>query len=106
MQQAEGIHMATMTATAAEIVTQAREQLSQLTGLDLSSTLGIKKAEEGWQVIIEMIEKHSIPDQMDILARYEVSLDDDGNLLAFKRRGLRKRVDTESITEEETAPST
>jgi len=72
--------------------------------LELSSTLGAKKTEEGWQVMIEMIEKHSIPDQMDILARYEVSLDDQGNLLAFKRRGLRKRADTEWITEEESAP--
>lgn len=95
--------MTTNTSAVADIVTQAREQLSQLTGLDLSSTLGIKKAEEGWQVMIEMIEKHSIPDQMDILARYEVRLDGDGNLLEFKRKGLRKRADTEWITEEETA---
>lgn len=97
--------MANKTAATAEIVTQAREQLSQLTGLELSSTLGAKRTEEGWQVTIEMIEKHSIPDQMDILARYEVRMDEDGNLLDFKRRGLRKRVDIEWITEEESVPS-
>lgn len=95
--------MATQTAAAAEIVRQAREQLSQLTGLELSSTLEIHKTEEGWQVTIEMIEKHSIPDQMDILARYEVALTDEGSLIAFKRKGLRRRGDTGWITEEESA---
>ncbi|MFQ5795136.1 MAG: gas vesicle protein GvpO [Candidatus Bipolaricaulia bacterium] len=90
-------------ATPAELVRTAREQLSELTGLELASTLGVTRKEEGWQISLELVEKHSIPEQMDILARYEATLDDDGNLLDFKRRGLRKRVDTEWITEEELA---
>jgi hypothetical protein len=44
---------------------------------------------------VEMIEKHSVPDQMDILAVYETTLDDEGNLIEFKRKGMRKRIDTE-----------
>ncbi|MFQ6067275.1 MAG: gas vesicle protein GvpO [bacterium] len=47
-----------------------------------------------------MIEKHSIPDQMDILATYDVVLDEDGKLLEFNRTGLRKRCDTEVGVEE------
>ena len=96
--------MVTTSVALGDIVLQAREQLSRLTGLDLGSTLGVKKTEAGWQVILEMVEKHSIPDQMDILARYDVLLDANGNVLDFHRRGLRKRVETERITEEESAP--
>jgi hypothetical protein len=41
-----------------------------------------------------MVEKRSIPDQMDILALYEVLLDEDGNLLSFERKSMRRRMDS------------
>ena len=72
----------------------AREELSKVTGLELSTTLGMAKDERGWRVSMELIEKHSIPDQMDILATYDLVLDDDGRIVEFNRMGLRKRVDT------------
>ena len=84
-----------------ELVEKAREELSSITGLELSTTLGAVKEEKGWKVTIEMVEKHSIPDQMDILAVYEVFLDDDGNVIEFKRARLRKRADTEGEEGEE-----
>ncbi|GFP22729.1 hypothetical protein HKBW3S44_00297 [Candidatus Hakubella thermalkaliphila] len=83
-----------------QLVERAREELSKLTGLELSTTLGAAKDEKGWRISVEMVEKHSIPDQMDILAIYEVLLDDAGNLLEFSRKKLRKRIDTE-VEEEE-----
>ena len=80
-----------------ELIGKAREELSKITGLELSSTLGAVKEEKGWKITMEMVEKHSLPDQMDILATYEVILDNDGNVVEFKRAGLRKRVDTETV---------
>jgi len=41
-----------------------------------------------------MLEKKSIPDQMDILAIYEALLDDEGNLLGFERKSMRTRMET------------
>lgn len=79
-----------------ELVETAREELSRATGLELSTTLGAAKDERGWRVTMEMIEKHSIPDQMDILASYDVILDDNGTMVEFNRKGMRKRVDTAS----------
>ena len=79
------------------IIEKAREELSKITGLELSSTLGAVKEEKGWKVTMEMVEKHSLPDQMDILATYNVILDNDANVIEFKRAGLRKRVDTETV---------
>lgn len=78
-----------------QLIEIAREELSKVTGLELSTTLGAAKDERGWRVTMEMIEKHSIPDQMDILAVYDVILDGDGKLIEFNRTRLRKRVDTE-----------
>ena len=77
-----------------QLIEIAREELSKVTGLELSTTLGMSKDERGWRVSMEMIEKHSIPDQMDILAVYDVILDDNGKMVEFNRTRLRKRVDT------------
>ena len=79
----------------AEIVQVARSELASLTGLELGSTLVANREGEGWRVCVEVVEKHSLPDGMDILAAYEVVLDDDCNVAGFKRTGLRKRIDTE-----------
>lgn len=84
-----------MALSIAEVVERAREDISALTGLELSSTLGTIKEERGWRVTVELIEKHSLPDGMDILASYDIVVDPDGNLVEFTRGGLRKRIDTE-----------
>jgi len=89
-----------MAASMQQIVEKAREELSKVTGLELSTTLGAVKEEKGWKVTIEMVEKHSLPDQMDILAVYDVILDNDGNMIEFNRARLRKRVDTEVVVVE------
>lgn len=79
-----------------DLIEKARQELSDLTGLTASSTVGAAKDEKGWTVSIEMIEKRSIPDQMDILALYEATLDDEGNFLSFKRKSMRKRMESDA----------
>lgn len=76
------------------IIIKARNEISVITGLKLSSTIKTAKDEKGWHVFVELIEKHSIPDGMDILATYEVIVDEEGNILEFNRKGMRKRMDT------------
>ncbi|MDI6815186.1 MAG: gas vesicle protein GvpO, partial [Dehalococcoidales bacterium] len=83
------------------VIQRAREELSKITGLELSSTLSSAKVEQGWKVQVELIEKHSIPDGMDLLATYEAVMDDFGNLLSFRRVRMRKRIDSEVEFEEE-----
>lgn len=76
------------------LIEKSRKELSKLTGLTASSTVGVTKDERVWNISIEMVEKRSIPDQMDVLALYEVLLDEDGNLLSFERKSMRKRMDS------------
>ena len=77
-----------------EIVGRARSELNALTGLDISSTIKVEKEGDEWLVSLEVVEKHSIPDGMDILAAYETRIDGEGNMLKFQRTGMRKRIDT------------
>jgi hypothetical protein len=83
-----------MEMTVPKLIELAREQLAEVIGLKLSSTLGASKDDKGWRISVEMIEKKSIPDGMDILATYEARLNDKGELLEFSRKKLRKRIDT------------
>ena len=90
-----------MSMTIPKLVERAREDLATLTGLELGSTLSCLKGEKGWRVQVEMVEKKSLPDSMDILAAYEVLMDDDGTLIQFRRAGMRKRIDVETPEAEE-----
>ena len=83
-----------MDVSIAEVIEKARTELHKLTGLEISSTVGIVREDDGWLVTFEVIEKHSIPDSMDILATYETRLDAEGNMLEFKRTSMRKRIET------------
>ncbi len=47
-----------------------------------------------------MLERKSIPDTQDILGRYEMKFDEEGELLGYKRIMLRRRSDMEMIEEE------
>ena len=82
-----------------EVIEKARSELSKLTALEIGSTVGAARDEDGWAVNMEVVEKHSLPDGMDVLATYETKLDPDGNMQEFKRIRMRKRIDTEDIEE-------
>ena len=82
-----------------EVIEKARSDLSKLTALEIGSTVGAGRNEDGWKVALEVVEKQSIPDGMDILATYETKLDPDGNMLEFNRIRMRKRIDTEDVEE-------
>ncbi|MEA1964110.1 MAG: gas vesicle protein GvpO [Candidatus Aerophobetes bacterium] len=77
-----------------EVAEVAQKELAKLIKLEPSGIKGVSRDEEGWHVMVEMIEKKSIPDAMDLLALYEVTLNDEGNVLKFERGTLRKRLDT------------
>jgi hypothetical protein len=78
-----------------EIVKKARAELNAVTGLDVSSTIKAEAEGDQWLVALEVVEKHSIPESMDILAAYETRLNGEGNMLEFRRTHMRRRIDTE-----------
>lgn len=82
----------------AEIVKQARQQLEGLLGTEAERVSGLERVDGGWSVMLEVVEVSRIPESTDVLATYELSLDDDRKLvsLARKRRYRRSQVDDAS----------
>jgi len=72
-------------ATGSEIAQRAKEHLAQLTGLKPDTVSALGKDDEGWHVAVELIEMRRIPDSSDMLATYEALLDDQGNLVSYRR---------------------
>lgn len=80
--------------TTKEIIEKAKKELVNLTEFKSPNAIGVKKEGNEWVITIELIEKESIPDGMDILGTYAVRTDQGGGILDYKRTDLRKRVDT------------
>ena len=73
---------------------KAKKELADLTGFKSPSAVGFKQEGKELVATIEVIEKASIPDGMDILGTYEVRVDESGKIISYERTDLRKRVDT------------
>ena len=76
-----------------DLVQRARQELQALTGLELGTTVSARNDKGGWRVEVEVVEKKSIPDSQDVLAIYELTMNEDGNVQDFTRIGMRKRTD-------------
>lgn len=72
------------------IAREAAEQLGQLTGRDVEGVTALERTEEGWRVEVEVLEVRRIPETTDVLATYELTLDDDGDIEGYRR--LRRYV--------------
>jgi len=66
----------------------------------LDAIVSLNRDPEGWLAEVELVERKSIPDTQDILGRYEMRFDLDGELLSYKRIMLRRRSDMETVAEE------
>ena len=70
---------------AGELIKAASEQVAELTGHRVETVSSLSKNGDGWVVRVETLELERVPNTMDILATYEVTLSDDGELVGFKR---------------------
>ena len=74
--------------SAREAVASVRRDFPSLLGRPVESVLGVLKDEDdnGWRVMVQVIELERIPRTTDVLGAYEVSLDDEGELMGYRRR--------------------
>jgi hypothetical protein len=80
-----------------EIIEKAQAGFARLSKMPVSGIVGLSKTQEGWLASLETVERKAIPDTMDVLGLYEIHLDNEGNLLGFDRKKLRKRGETEKL---------
>jgi hypothetical protein len=69
----------------AEISDTAAAEIRDLTGREVESVTSLQHGDDGWNVQVEVLEVARIPDTTDLLALYEVQLDDAGHLQGFHR---------------------
>ncbi|MGV9853851.1 gas vesicle protein GvpO [Streptomyces sp. NPDC003442] len=63
----------------------AARHVQGLTGRTPEGVTSLERTEDGWTIGIEVVETHRIPDSTDILAEYQVELDDRGELVSYHR---------------------
>lgn len=70
-----------------EAIERVRRELPELLGHPVDSVLGVEPDENnGWHVTVQVVELSRIPQSTDVLGAYEITLDDHGELQAYKRR--------------------
>ena len=82
--------------TARDAVDLVRETITEITGGEfVRITSAVPTDEGGWFIEVETVEDRRIPSSADMLALYEVELDSNGEMLAYRRtrRYLRSQTD-------------
>ena len=80
--------------TLPSIVVSTTKLLAEVTGLQPVEVTGVARDEQGWRVMIELLEFTKIPPAGDVIAEYEVLVDGNGGLLSFQRKRSRLRSET------------
>ena len=81
--------------TGTRVAGEAARQLLELTGKQAEGVIGLERTEDGWKVEIEVLELSRIPNTTDVMAAYDVQLDEQGTLRGYRRtrRFLRGETD-------------
>ena len=59
----------------------------------VESVVSMLKEEKGWKAVIEVLERKAVPDTQDLIGRYELTLNEEGDLLGYKQVLVRRRQD-------------
>ncbi len=71
--------------TLAEAAQLGMRQIADFTGRSAEGVTSVEPGENGWFVEVEVLEDKHIPSSSDILALYEVVIDQDGDLQSYRR---------------------
>jgi Gas vesicle synthesis protein GvpO len=79
---------------ARKVIDRAREQLQDLLERPVESVSSLERTHDGWVAQLEVVELRRIPESTDVLASYEMELDDELNLRRYQqsRRYTRSRA--------------
>ncbi|MFC7494235.1 MULTISPECIES: gas vesicle protein [unclassified Nocardioides] len=69
----------------AQVALVGAQQLVDLTGKEFEGIVGIAKDDDGWTIQVEVLEMRRIPTTTDVLAVYDVTVDQSGDLTGYRR---------------------
>jgi hypothetical protein len=86
-------------ATAAQVAQRARRELAAITGLKPQGVTELEQYDDGtWKVTVELLELSRVPETDDIIGSYEVDLDENGELIGYRR--LRRYARSQVLDEQ------
>ncbi|MEU6412284.1 gas vesicle protein GvpO [Microbispora sp. NPDC046933] len=65
--------------------------IADLTSKDTEGVTMVEPVENGWVVDVEVVEDRRIPSTSDMLSIYECQVDDEGNLMSYRRTRTYRR---------------
>jgi hypothetical protein len=68
-----------------DVVLDAAQQLQELIGRPVEGVLGMEKDGDEWTLTVQVLELERIPNTTDVLGRYEVTVDGNGEITAMRR---------------------
>ena len=69
-----------------EVLRAARDAFASLFGREPESVSGVEKVDGGWRLIAEVTELERIPPSTSMMASYEISLNERGELKGYRRQ--------------------
>lgn len=80
---------------AARAMRSAAGQLEELLGHTPESVTSVRPTEDGWEADVEVLELERVPETTSVMGTYHVTLDEEGDLLAYERtrRYTRGQID-------------
>ncbi|WP_117592722.1 gas vesicle protein GvpO [Haloprofundus halophilus] len=83
------------TADIMSIKDSVRNVATELIGHELDGVTELRRVDDGWEGVVEVVERPSVPDTQDILGSYEIQLDDGGTVTGYRRVDRYRRADTD-----------
>ncbi len=77
--------MALSRAHALTVSRAALAEVAHLTGKDAEKVVSLRRDGDVWALEVDVVDLRRVPDTTDILATYQVHLDDQGNVLDLHR---------------------
>ena len=71
--------------TPGEAVKVALREAAEFTGKQAEGITDVERTEDGWKIGFEVLEERRIPSSADILATYEAIIDENGELISYRR---------------------
>ena len=72
--------------SAQELTEAALSTIADLTSYQPEAVTGLEWDGQSWHASVDVLELERIPNTTDVLATYDVRLDDEGTLLGYKRK--------------------
>ena len=76
---------------AGEVARAAADELAELAGGEAERIVALEPVDDGWRVTLEVVEIRRIPDTMDVLGVYEVTMSEAGDFRGYRRVARHER---------------